>query len=97
MQAGPDYSVENMQEMISEWRSLLTADDLKGHGLCSSCRIKCIRKYRWWELNWSSQDAANAAWSQWASNTEAAAWTEKYESVLSCDAEGRNALMQFSS
>ena len=30
--------------------------------------------------------------SQWASNTEAAAWTEKYESVLSCDAEGRNAL-----
>ena len=29
-QAGPDYSVENMQEMISEWRSLLTADDLKG-------------------------------------------------------------------
>ena len=28
-QAGPDYSVENMQEMISEWRSLLTADDLK--------------------------------------------------------------------
>jgi len=29
-QAGPDYSVENMQEMIGEWRSLLTADELRG-------------------------------------------------------------------
>ena len=29
-EAGPDYSVENMQEMISEWRSLLTTDALKG-------------------------------------------------------------------
>ena len=26
-QAGPDYSVENMQEMIGEWRTLLTADE----------------------------------------------------------------------
>ena len=92
-QAGPDYSVENMQEMISEWRSLLTADDLKGAwGYAPAAESNAFGNTGWWELNWSSQDAANAAWSQWASNTEATAWTEKYESVLSCDAEGRNAL-----
>ena len=92
-QAGPDYSVENMQEMISEWRSLLTADDLKGAwGYAPASESNAFGNTGWWELNWSSQESANAAWSQWASNTEAAAWTEKYESVLSCDAEGRNAL-----
>ena len=93
-QAGPDFSVENMQEMISEWRSLLTADDLKGAwGYFPASESNAFGNTGWWELNWSSQDSANAAWSQWASNTEAAAWTEKYESVLSCDAEGRNCLL----
>ena len=92
-QAGPDFSVENMQEMISEWRSLLTADDLKGAwGYFPASESNAFGNTGWWELNWSSQDSANAGLSQWASNTEAAAWTEKYESVLSCDAEGRNAL-----
>ena len=92
-QAGPDYSVENMQEMIGEWRSLLTADELRGAwGYAPASESNAFGNTGWWELNWSSQDAANAAWSQWGSNAEALAWTEKYESVLSCDEEGRNSL-----
>ena len=41
----------------------------------------------WWELMWPSKEAADKAWS--SENPEFIEWAEKYESVISCDGEGR--------
>ena len=48
-QAGPDYSVENMQEMIGEWRTLLTADELRGAwGYVPASESNAFGNTGWW-------------------------------------------------
>ena len=39
----------------------------------------------WWELQWSSKEAADAAWESWLSNAEAQEWDQSSRNVLDCD------------
>ena len=89
--AGPDFNSENMTAMISEWQKLLSAEDLRGvWGYAPAVDTNSVGNTGWWELEWTSMDAADAAWEQWLENEKAIAWQEKYESVLQCDGEARN-------
>ena len=89
--AGPDFNVDNMTAMISEWQKLLTAEDLIGvWGYAPAADTNSSGDTGWWELEWNSKEAADAAWEQWIQNDLAIAWQEKYESVLQCDGEARN-------
>ena len=89
--AGPDFNAENMTAMISEWQKLITAEELLGvWGYAPAADTNSVKDTGWWELQWSSQDAANTAWNQWMQNDRAIAWQEKYASVLQCDGEARN-------
>ena len=90
-QAGPDYSAENMAKMIADWQPLITADELMGvWGYAPASEKNLYPDTGWWELQWTSKEAADAAWRQWVQNAEAAAWQEKYANVLVCDGEARN-------
>jgi len=89
--AGPDFNAENMTAMIAEWQKLLTADDLRGvWGYAPAADTNSLGDTGWWELEWNSKEAADAAWGQWVKNEQAIAWQDKYESVLQCDGEARN-------
>jgi len=90
-QAGPDYSAENMAKMIADWQPLITADQLIGvWGYAPASEKNLYPDTGWWELQWTSKEAAEAAWNQWVQNAEAAAWQEKYKDVLVCNGEARN-------
>ena len=90
-QAGPDYSAENMAKMIADWQPLITADQLMGvWGYAPASEKNLYPDTGWWELQWTSKEAAEAAWNQWVQNAEAAAWQEKYKDVLVCNGEARN-------
>ncbi len=95
--AGPDFSEENRDEMMSAWRDLSLSDDLMGSwGYApfddgTAERAEQFSADGWWELQWTSKEAADAAWNEFSNNEEAAAWSAKYESVLDCDGPGRYA------
>ena len=89
--AGPDYSAENMAKMIADWQPLITADQLMGvWGYAPASEKNLYPDTGWWELQWTSKEAAEAAWNQWVQNAEVAAWQEKYKDVLVCNGEARN-------
>ena len=90
-QAGPDYTSDNMTNMIAEWQMLIKeVEALTGAwGYVPAVETNSSGDTIWWELQWSSQDAADAAWAQWSSNEDAAKWENKYSSVLDCDGEAR--------
>ena len=89
--AGPDYSAENMAKMIADWQPLITADQLIGvWGYAPASEKNLYPDTGWWELQWTSKEAAEAAWNQWVQNAEVAAWQEKYKDVLVCNGEARN-------
>ena len=90
--AGPDFNSENMTAMISEWQKLLSADDLQGvWGYAPDGDSNSVGDTGWWEIQWTSEDSADQAWEEWVQNEQAIVWQEKYESVLQCDGESRNA------
>ena len=90
-QTGPDYSAENMTKMIAHWQSLLTDEALMGvWGYAPASDQNLYPDTGWWELQWSSKEAADNAWSQWVENAEAAKWQAEYENVLVCDGDARN-------
>jgi hypothetical protein len=90
--AGPDFNSENMTAMISEWQKLLSAEDLQGvWGYAPDGDSNSVGDTGWWEIQWTSEESADQAWEEWLENEDAMAWQEKYESVLSCDGESRNA------
>lgn len=89
--AGPDFNSENMTAMISDWQKLITAEDLRGvWGYAPAADTNSVGDTGWWELEWNSKEAADAAWEQWIQNDKAIAWQEEYESVLTCNGEARN-------
>lgn len=91
-QAGPDFNSENMTAMISEWQKLLTAAELQGVWLYApAVETNSVGQIGWWEIQWTSQEAADAAWEEWVKNEDAIAWQEKYATVLQCNGESRNA------
>jgi hypothetical protein len=84
--AGPDYTSENMTKMISEWQKLLTNENLQGvWGYAPAVATNSFPDNGWWEIQWGSKEEAQEAWSEWSQNEEAAAWNDKYASVLQCD------------
>ena len=84
--AGPDYTSENMTSMIAEWQKLLTNENLQGvWGYAPAVATNSFPDNGWWEIQWGSKEEAQEAWSEWSQNKEAAAWNEKYASVLQCD------------
>ena len=90
-EAGPDYSSENMTKMIAEWQKLLTDDSLLGvWGYAPAADTNSVGDTGWWELQWTSKDSADTAWSEWVQNDAVNAWQEKYSSVLQCDGAARN-------
>jgi hypothetical protein len=92
---GPDFSMDKRDEMMSAWRDLSVSDDLMGSwgyapfNDATAERAEQFSADGWWELQWTSKEAAEAAWVEFGSSEEAAAWSAKYESVLDCDGPGR--------
>ena len=92
-EGGPGFNSENMTSMIADYQKLLTDDSLRGAwGYVPAADTNAFGDTGWWELMWSSQEEADAAWQSWSSNPDAVAWSEKYADVLTCDVEARNAL-----
>ncbi len=88
-QAGPDYSQASLSEMMEEWRSLITAEDLVGSWGYAPASDTNSNNNGWWELSWVSKESADAGWEEWLANQDAQAWAARYESVLQCDGEER--------
>ena len=92
--AGPDFNAENAMKMIGEWRKLITAESLYGAwGYVPAAETNSSGDTLWWELNWSSKEEADSAWSEWSENADGQAWAEEYSSVMACDGEGRNSFI----
>ena len=81
--AGPDYSAETMKDFVAEWNELVAVYDemvwAGGYAPASG------QQGGWWELQWSSKEAADAAWESWLSNAEAQEWDRSSRNVLDCD------------
>ena len=89
---GNDYSLTNLSKMIESWRMLPISEDLRGSYLYDPIKEEnAFGPSMWWELEWESKDAADAAWSNWANNEAVMDWSNKYQNVMSCDGAGRNA------
>tara|TARA_B100001250_G_C19801612_1_gene791387 strand:+ start:351 stop:1172 length:822 start_codon:yes stop_codon:yes gene_type:complete len=89
---GPDMSDKNLTAMISEWQELITDDSLMGAwGYAPASDSNTDGGSGWWELQWTSKENADAAWSDWVENEEAIKWNEKYQGVMQCDGPGRYA------
>ena len=87
---GPKMSSDNLTVMISEWQELLTSNDLIGAwGYAPASDQNAWGDVGWWELEWTSKEAADSAWADWESNEAAAAWAEKHAGVMQCDGPGR--------
>lgn len=82
-QAGPDYSAETMENFVAEWNELVTVYNemvwAGGYAPASG------QQGGWWELQWTSKEAADTAWESWLSNAEAQEWDESSNNVLECD------------
>ena len=90
-EAGADFNAENATKMISDWQKLITADSLLGvWGYVPAAETNAFGDTLWWELNWNSQEEADAEWDAWVQNEDAQAWAEEYSNVMVCDGEGRN-------
>ena len=87
--AGPDYSRAAVDEMVAEWRSMELSDDLVGAWGYESASDDNEFDNGWWELQWTSAEAAAASWQQWADYEPAQAWAVKYQTVMACDASKR--------
>ena len=89
---GSEYSKSNLSNMIEAWRDLPTSKELRGSFLYDPLKEdNAFGPSMWWELEWNSKDSANEAWSNWSQDDSVAAWSEKYQNVMACDGEGRNA------
>ncbi len=88
---GPLYSAEAMNEMISEWRSLIDPDVLVGGWIyLPSSSNNTYPDGAWWELQWNSDVTAKEAWAAWVNDEQVAEWTDKYSEVFNCDGQTRN-------
>ena len=88
---GSEYSSENLSMMISDWRAFQLSEEMMGAFFHDPINEEnTFGPTAWWELEWSSKEAAETAWEQWSNNEEALDWSEKYSDVLVCNQEGRN-------
>ncbi len=88
---GPEYSSENLAKMIADWRAFTFSEELLGAFFHNPINEQnTFGPTAWWELEWTSKEAADGAWEQWSNNQEAAGWSGNYSNVLVCNEEGRN-------
>ena len=88
---GAEYSSKNLSMMISDWRAFQLSEEMMGAFFHDPINEEnTFGPTAWWELEWSSKEAADTAWEQWSNNEEAVEWSEKYSDVLVCNQEGRN-------
>jgi len=88
---GSEYSSENLSKMIADWRAFPVSEELLGAFFHNPINEQnTFGPTAWWELEWTSKEAADEAWEQWSENQEASNWSEKYSDVIACNQEGRN-------
>jgi hypothetical protein len=87
--AGPDFSEATVDAMVAEWRASGIAGEILGAWGYAPASENNRFQNGWWELQWSSKEAADAGWQQWAESDVAQAWSSKYENVMVCDAASR--------
>ena len=88
---GSEYSSENLSKMIADWRAFPVSEELLGAFFHDPINEQnTFGPTAWWELEWTSKEAAEEAWGQWSENQEASDWSEKYSDVIVCNQEGRN-------
>ena len=88
---GSGYSSENLSKMIADWRAFPVSEELLGAFFHDPINEQnTFGPTAWWELEWTSKEAAEEAWGQWSENQEASDWSEKYSDVIFCNQEGRN-------
>ena len=87
--AGDKYSEEALNEAIASWRGIEKSESILGAWGYATVMDGGTAFNNWWELSWSSKEEADAGWQEWLASEEAAAWGEKYSSVLQCDGENR--------
>ena len=83
--AGPDFNQENLDSMIADFNKLNLSDDLVWVGGYAPVEGQNQYTNGWWELNWTSKEAADAGWETWMADEEAQAWDERTNNVLECD------------
>ncbi len=84
--AGPDASPENMRKLISEWNQLeAMSADLVWAGGYAPKGDSNGQDNGWWELQWTSKEAADAGWEVWMASEEAQTWDIKNDPILECD------------
>ncbi len=89
---GSDFSKSTLSNMMEDWRSLPISNELRGSYLYDPIEQEnAFGPSMWWELEWSSKEAADEAWQAWSQNTAADNWAEEYQNVMMCDGVGRNA------
>ena len=87
---GPDFNDANARKMVDAWNDLEFAEGFgfaAGHAPLEQSSLGGDNKV-YWQLFWTDKDAADAAWAAGPSE-EFAAWSQEYESVLTCDGENR--------
>jgi len=83
---GPDASPENMRKMIAEWNQLeAMSGDLVWAGGYAPKGDDNRQDNGWWELQWTSKEAADAGWEVWMASEEAQAWDKQNDAILECD------------
>ena len=83
---GPDASPENMRKMIAEWNQLeAMSGDLIWAGGYAPKGDDNGQDNGWWELQWTSKEAADAGWEVWMASEEAQAWDKQNDAILECD------------
>ena len=71
---GSEMSSDNLTAMISEWQELISSEDLIGAwGYAPASDQNAWGEVGWWELEWTSKEAADSAWADWESNEAATA------------------------
>ncbi len=86
---GSDFNQENVANMMQRWRSLNISDDLLGAWGYVPASEESRFENGWWELQWTSKEDADAAWSEWTQDEEAMAFLAEHESVMVCNGDDR--------
>jgi hypothetical protein len=63
---GDDYSREAAEEMVAEWRAAGLPGDILGAWGYEPASENNQFPNGWWELQWTTKEAADAGWQQWA-------------------------------
>ena len=86
---GPNFNDQTARAMIADWNQLDLSNLIyaAGHAPVADTSLGGDGKV-YWQLFWESKDVADEAWSNPPSE-EFAAWSDKYQDVLTCDGAGR--------